>query len=272
MSFILISIIIITLNEAENLETTINAVRSAAKFNSGKTIEFEIIVSDGGSTDGTLKIANKIAEKVIHAPKGRYKQLNIGAMEASGEILLFLHADSCLPRGGLIRVYHKLKDPCVIGGGFLKIWRWSPDVKRSKLVDFMIYFKEKFDNFVVKITKMFPGDNAIFLRKSAYKQLDGFSPMWICEDFDFSLRLKKFSKNNVCSTGKNLKKYRIEYIQPPVKTSARRIEKYGFIKTFGLWFFIYYFWKFGMSQENLRKRFKKYKIEPERVNTNILRF
>ena len=166
----LISIIIITLNEAENLETTINAVRSAAKFDSGKSIEIEIIVSDGGSTDGTLKIANRIADKVINAPKGRYKQLNTAAMESSGDILLFLHADSILPRGGLIRVYHKLKDPCVIGGGFIKVWKWSPHVIRSKLVDFLMYFKERFDIFVVKVTKIFPGDNAVFVRKSIFKQ------------------------------------------------------------------------------------------------------
>jgi len=268
----LISIIIITLNEAENLETTINAVRSAAKFDSGKSIEIEIIVSDGGSTDGTLKIANRIADKVINAPKGRYKQLNTGAMESSGDILLFLHADCILPKGGLIQVYHKFKDPCVIGGGFIKVWNWSPNVKRSKLIDFLMYFKERFDNFVVKVTKMFPGDNAVFIRKNTYKQLGGFAPMWICEDFDFSLRLKKFSKNNACGINKKLKKYRLEYLEPPIKTSARRIEKYGFIKTFGTWFFIYNFWKFGMSQDNLRKRFNKYKIEPERVNTNILRF
>jgi len=272
VSLLLISIIIITLNEAENLETTINAVRSAAKFGSGKTIPIEIIVSDGGSTDGTIELAINKADKVINAPKGRYKQLNTGAMESSGDILLFLHADSNLPKGGLIQVYHKLKDPCTIGGGFIKVWKWNSDVKRSKLVNFLMYFKERFDNLVVKLTKMFPGDNAVFIRKSIYEQLGGFSPMWICEDFDFSLRLKKFSKNSVCSISKKLKKYKLEYIQPPIKTSARRIEKYGVIKTFGTWFFIYYFWKFGMSQINLRKRFKKYKIEPERVNTNILRF
>jgi glycosyltransferase involved in cell wall biosynthesis len=269
---LLISIIIITLNEAENLETTINAARLAAELSTGKTIPIEIIVSDGGSTDRTLKIANKIADKVINAPKGRYKQLNIGAMESSGNILLFLHADSILPKGGLIQVYHKFKDPRVIGGGFTKVWKWSSNVKRSKLIDLLMYFKERFDNFVVKVTKMFPGDNAVFIRKKTYKQLGGFAPMWICEDFDFSLRLKKYSKNNVCSKSNKLEKNKLVYIDSPVKTSARRIEKYGFLKTFGTWFFIYYLWKLGVSQDNLRTRFKKYKIEPERVNTNILRF
>ena len=88
----------------------------------------------------------------------------------------------------------------------------------------------------------------------------------------FLYNVKKFSKNNACGIDNKLKKYRLEYIQPPIKTSARRIEKYGFIKTFGIWFFIYYLWKFGKSQDYLRKRFKKYKIEPERVNTNFLRF
>lgn len=272
MILLLISIIIITLNEAENLESTINAARLAAKSGSGRSIPIEIIVSDGGSTDGTIEIANKIADKVIDAPKGRYKQLNTGARESSGDILLFLHADSNLPKGGLIQVYHKLKDPCTIGGGFIKVWKWSPYVRRSKLVNFIMYFKERFDNLVVKLTKMFPGDNAVFIRKSIYEHLGGFSPMWICEDFDFCLRLKKFSKKNVCTIRKKLKKNKLVYIETPINTSARRIEKYGVIKTFGTWFFIYYLWKFGMSQDDLRKRFSKYKIEPERVNTNILRF
>ena len=113
---------------------------------------------------------------------------------------------------------------------------------------------------------------SIHAQENTYKQLGGFAPMWICEDVDFSLRLKKFSENNIYSINRKPMNYKLEYIQPPIKTSARRIEKYGFIKTFGIWFLIYYFWKFGMSQIDLRKRFKKYKIEPERVNTNLLRF
>jgi len=272
VSLLLISIIIITLNEAENLETTINAVRSAAKFGSGKTIPIEIIVSDGGSTDGTIELAINKADKVINAPKGRYKQLNTGAMESSGDILLFLHADSNLPKGGLIQVYHKLKDPCTIGGGFIKVWKWSPDVKRSKLVNFLMYFKERFDNLVVKLTKIFPGDNSIFVRKGIYNKLGGFAPMWICEDFDFSLRLKKFGRNFAHNSSNILEKDKIICIRSPVKTSARRIEKYGFLKTFGMWFFIYWFWRLGMSQERIKNRFKKYKIEPERVDKNYLRY
>ena len=88
----LVSIIIITLNEAQNLEQIIEKVHLAAQFPSGNTIPIEIIVSDGGSIDGTLEIAQQKADKVITGPKGRYLQLNAGAKEAKGDILLFLHA------------------------------------------------------------------------------------------------------------------------------------------------------------------------------------
>ena len=83
----MISVIIVTLNEVENLKNTIKIVRNSALLSSGKSLPIEIIVSDGGSIDGTLEIAEEFADKVVLSQKGRYIQLNEGAKVSNGEIL-----------------------------------------------------------------------------------------------------------------------------------------------------------------------------------------
>jgi glycosyltransferase involved in cell wall biosynthesis len=256
----LVSIIIITLNEAENLEFTIKKVRLAASFPSGKVIPIEIIVSDGGSTDGTLEIAKNLADKVLSGTKGRYLQLNAGAKDAKGDILLFLHSDTLLPEGAIIRILHRFKNPVVIGGGFKKYWNWNPVIKRTSFLKFASYWWEEIGVWFVRLRRIFPGDNAIFVRKSIFEELKGFRPLWLCEDFDFSRRLKKYGKK------------RFIYINSAVLTSARRYEKYGFFYVTIMWFGIYWLWRLGISQESLKIKFKKYSINHEKGNRTYLRF
>jgi len=270
---VLTSIIIITLNEEENIESTIISAKKAAQTKSGKLLPIEIIISDGGSTDDTIEIAKKRADKVIHAPKGRYKQLNAGAKGSTGDILLFLHADTILPKGAIVKILHTYKNPCVLGGGFKKVWNWSPNVKRTKFINILMYFWEGFGNWTVRFLKSFPGDNAIFVNRKIFEELGGFAPMWICEDFDFSLRLKKLCRKKTCNPQNNKqKKSRIVCINSPVKTSTRRFEKYGFLKVLRLWFFIYWLWRLGMPSDRLKARFNKYAVEPEKVHKNFIRF
>lgn len=256
----LVSIIIITLNEAENIEEAIKSARSSAYLPSGKQVPIEIIVSDGGSTDATVDIAEKIADKVISGPKGRYLQLNCGVEKSEGEILLFLHADTILPDNAILQILHGLKDPKIIGGAFKKYWKWNPDVKRSSFLRFASFLWLKNDNWVVKRSRSFPGDNAIFVRKSIFKEINGFRPLWICEDLDFSNRLKKYGKK------------RSIYIDSAVHTSTRRFEKYGFFYVIFTWLLIFWFWRLGMSQKRLRARFNKYETIPEKGNKLYLRF
>ena len=240
----IVSIIIITLNEIENIEAIINNVRFTAQFPSGKGLPIEIIVSDGGSTDGTIELAKKLADKVIIGPKGRYLQLNTGASQASGEILLFLHADTILPKGAIIRIAYRLKNPNIIGGGFKKNWNWNPTIKRSSLLKFAFFWWQGLGNWLVRLLRTFPGDNAIFVRKSIYEELKGFRPLWICEDFDFSRRLKRYGKKSfIC-------------INLAVLTSTRRYEKYGFFYVNYYWFWIYWYWRFGTSQKRLKLKFQ----------------
>ena len=256
----LISIIIITLNEIENLEKTITAVRLAAQYNLDHPIPIELIVSDGGSKDGTIEVAQKLADKVVIGQPNRSNQLNKGAEIAQGDVLLFLHADTLLPENAFIWIMQNLKDPAKIGGGFKKNWNWNPNLKRSSFLKFINYFWEGMGNWLVRLLKSFPGDNAIFVRKQIFEDLNGFKSLWICEDFDFSHRLKKFGKR------------KIVYIPSAVLTSTRRFEKYGFTRIIMIWFFIYWLWRFGMTQDRLRVRFNKYSIIPEKGNITHMRF
>jgi rSAM/selenodomain-associated transferase 2 len=256
----LVSIIIITLNEEENLEWTIKNARLAAQFPSGKKVPIEVIVSDGGSTDKTLKIAEKLVDKVIVGPKGRYLQLNAGAKQANGDILLFLHADTILPEGAIIRIVNKLTDPNIVGGGFEKSWNWNPHIWRSSFLKFAIFWWEGLGKWLVRLLRTIPGDNAIFVRKKVFEEVAGFRPLWICEDFDFSRRLKKFGKKRFIS------------IRSAVLTSTRRYERYGFFNVNLTWFWIYWLWRLGMSQKRLKVKFAKYVTIPETANKRFLRF
>ena len=268
----LVSIIIISLNEVENIGKTIENALLAALTPSGRKAPIEIIISDGGSTDGTLDVAERLADKVINAQRGRYRQLNLGAEYAKGDILLFLHADTLLPRYGISRIMFRMKDPAVHGGGFKKIWNWTPTVQRSCFLNFAVWSFKIMGNWLVRVFKTFPGDNAIFIRKEIFEKLNGYAPMWICEDFDIMLRLKKFCRKQLIYSDGKEKKGQIIYIGTPVKTSARRFELYGFFRTFLQWFFIYWQWRLGKSQDQLKARFYKYSTIPKRGNKQFIKF
>ncbi|MFM9160362.1 MAG: glycosyltransferase, partial [Dolichospermum sp.] len=103
-----ISIIIPTLNEADNIESAINSTKSSTNI--------EIIVVDGGSKDETLLIAKSLDVKIIVSPPGRANQMNIGAVVATGEILLFLHGDTNLPTNFDQMIRKTLAKPGIVAG------------------------------------------------------------------------------------------------------------------------------------------------------------
>lgn len=183
---------------------------------------------------------------MIIGNRGRYRQLNIGAEKATSEILLFLHADTIIPKEALLYIWYFLQNPKVVGGCFKKHWDWNKKQKISKFIKLLNFLWQGFGNWSVQFLKLFPGDNAIFIRKSIFEQLNGYSPMWICEDFDLSKRLRNYGKRA------------IKYISFPVLTSTRRFEKYGFIRTIRLWFWIYLLWRMGMTQVGLWHYYKRF--------------
>ena len=156
-----ISVVIPALNEASAIEACIVSVRRTDR-------PVEIIVADGGSTDGTADLARKAGALVIEGRRGRADQQNAGARAASGEPLLFLHADTRLPEGWAQALRVALARPGVAGGAF----RLGIDARGSGL-----RFIEAMANLRSVVLQMPFGDQAIFLRRSRFFELGGFPEM-----------------------------------------------------------------------------------------------
>src|SRR5437870_923308 len=115
-----ISVVIPVLDEEKRIRRCLEGVRALSGI-------AEILVVDGGSRDGTAKIARELeAVKVLGAARGRAAQMNAGAAAASGDVLLFLHADVALPEGAAARIEHALRDPSVVAGAF-RTWTICED-------------------------------------------------------------------------------------------------------------------------------------------------
>lgn len=111
-----LSVIIPTLNEAATLPATLQRLQIEAERTDAPPLE--MIVADGGSQDDTLAIAQAHGAKVITAQGGRWAQMNQGAAIATGEILLFLHADTLLPEGFSALLGPTLERPGVVAAAF----------------------------------------------------------------------------------------------------------------------------------------------------------
>jgi rSAM/selenodomain-associated transferase 2 len=195
-----ISIIIPAINEASNIKQTIATTQPSTNI--------EVIVVDGGSQDDTVAIAESLGVKVISSSPGRALQMNTGAALASGEILLFLHADTLLPVGFDEMIRAALQQPGVIAGAFAL--RINADLASLRLVEKGVYWRSRF-------LQMPYGDQAIFITKKVFQQVGDFPELPIMEDFELIRRLKRLGKITVLSVA--------------VVTSARRWLQKGVFKT-----------------------------------------
>ncbi len=189
----MISIIIPTLNEATNLEALLDRLLSEPGVH-------EIIVVDGGSNDGTPQAALANGVHFIPSPPGRGEQLHRGAEAATGDILLFLHADSRLSSGGLSQIENALAgNPSLVGGNHRLIFDGSDE------------FSQWLDGFYAWIRShgVYYGDSGIFARRIAFDAIGGIRPIALMEDFDFVRRLEQHGET-ICLD------------KPPLETSSRR--------------------------------------------------
>jgi rSAM/selenodomain-associated transferase 2 len=212
-----ISIIIPVLNEAATIEQTLTRVQQAT--------DIEVIVVDGGSRDETIAIAKRWCKvqltknlsptvlpslpiQVISAAAGRANQMNAGAAVAKGDVLLFLHADTCLPPGFDTLLLRALQDAGTIAGAFeLRI---DAQLRGLRLIEKMVSMRSRFLSLPY-------GDQAIFMKASVFHEIGGFPDLPIMEDFELMLCLRRLG--------------RITIVPAAVLTSGRRWQKLGVLKT-----------------------------------------
>ena len=200
-----ISVIVPVLNEEKSIAATLHALLALAPY--------EIIIVDGGSSDRTREIAARFQTKVISSERGRARQMNRGAREASGDVLLFLHADTRLPPTAFADIAGALSDPRYLGGRFdieLDGDHWLlPVVAR------MISYRSR-------ISKVGTGDQAIFVRRALFERMHGFEDIPLMEDIAFCRALKRLGG--------------VACLRSRVTTSARRWEADGVWRTiFRMW-------------------------------------
>lgn len=175
----MVSVIIPTYNEEKALPATLEALYRQKGA-------YEVIVVDGGSSDCTRDIAK--AENRLRfesAPKGRAVQMNAGARLARGEWLLFLHADTLLPKNAVCRLNNLENDPAYQAGGFRHSFS-GPDW-RLRIIS-------RLDNIRAGLTRIMYGDQGLFVRRRLFKLLGGFPEQPLLEDLLFCKKLKRVTR------------------------------------------------------------------------------
>lgn len=169
-----LSVIVPVLNEADVIGANLQALLAVAPH--------EIIVVDGGSMDATREVCHQLGVKLVTCERGRARQMNVGASHASGDVLLFLHADTRLPSCALRDIASALRDSRCPGGRFdleIEGMHWM-----LKIVAALI-------NHRSRLTRVATGDQAIFVRRTAFQSVGGFQDVPLMEDIAFSRALKQ---------------------------------------------------------------------------------
>ncbi|MGI8867360.1 MAG: TIGR04283 family arsenosugar biosynthesis glycosyltransferase [Mycobacteriales bacterium] len=169
-----VSIIVPTLNEAPVIGDSLRRLR-------GDFVDCELVVVDGGSSDGTVDIAEAVA-RVVHSAPGRARQMNTGARVTSGDVLWFVHADTAIAPQALPQLRAALADPAVVGGGLSL--RFD---HRTRGLDFLA----RTSNGRARRLHQIFGDQAVFVRRPVFDQLGGFPPLMLMEDLELSRRLHR---------------------------------------------------------------------------------
>jgi rSAM/selenodomain-associated transferase 2 len=222
-----LSIVVPALNEEASIGATLAAAAPLRRRG------HEVIVVDGGSSDRTVAIARALDDRVLEAPRGRARQMNAGAKAATGDALLFLHADTLLPENA---------DACVaraLASG--RAWgRFDVRISGGKG---MLAVVVALMNARSRLTGIATGDQAIFVRREAFARAGGFPEIALMEDIALSRALKRVSRP-AC-------------LRERVTTSGRRWERGGVARTVLLmwWLRLQYF--FGAEPERLARSYER---------------
>ncbi|MCB1983743.1 MAG: TIGR04283 family arsenosugar biosynthesis glycosyltransferase [Rhodoferax sp.] len=220
----MIRVVVPTLNELTCLGPCLEAIVAGRPD--------EVVVVDGGSTDGTPALAAPFADQVIAAPRGRARQMNAGAAASRAPRLLFLHADTRLPADADARVARALArapwgrfDVRIDGRS-----RWLPLVAALM-------------NLRSRLTGIATGDQAIFVRRDAFDRIGGFPDQPLMEDVEISRRLRAIGRP-AC-------------LRARVVTSGRRWDAHGAWRTIRLmWRLRWRYWR-GESPQSLAEAYRR---------------
>jgi rSAM/selenodomain-associated transferase 2 len=219
-----LSIIIPTLNEALIIADTLRRLASQEG-------DCELLVVDNGSTDGTAALASPLA-RTITSPPGRGAALNAGAEASRGDLLLFLHADTCLPPGALPAIIRAMADPAVVGGCFSVEFDgggWEPRLAGCL---YGLFARAGF----------FYGDAAIFLRRDAMRRLGGVRPLPMMEDLDLCVRMRRLG--------------RTVRLPDRVVSSGRRWRGQGFLRTAAVYLAVQGLYLLGIRHPRLFRLYR----------------
>jgi rSAM/selenodomain-associated transferase 2 len=221
-----LSIIMPVLDEGEGIAPTLDALGDM------RALGAEVIVVDGGSRDATIQRARLRTDRVLSAPRGRALQMNAGAAKATGDVLLFLHADTRLPRHADLVVLTGLERSGRAWGRFnIKIEGRSPLLL---LVGWLM-------NLRSRLTGIATGDQAIFVRRDTFQAIGGFAEIPLMEDVALCKRLKGVSRP-LC-------------LSERVVTSGRRWEKNGVLNTIVLMWRLRLAYFFGANPNELARQY-----------------
>jgi rSAM/selenodomain-associated transferase 2 len=191
----------------------------------------ELLIVDGGSIDRTISIAERYG-RIVTAPRGRAVQMNAGAAAASGDVLVFLHADTQLPEGPFDAIKHALQSRQVVGGAFRLCF--NCDSWPYRLVAFTT-------NLRSRMRTLFTGDQAYFIRAESFRAIGGYPEQPLMEDLEIITRLRTLGK--------------VVLLPQYVTTSARRHKKLGLLRSVLFMWYLRTLYKFGVSPATLQRMY-----------------
>jgi len=222
----MISVVIPALNEAAALPGLLSRLAKEPE-------PHEVVVVDGGSSDDTVQLARSFDARVVRAGPGRGIQLAAGGDETTGEILVFLHADTVFPQGGLAAVRKALAgNPAAAGGNFRLLFDGEDGFSRW-LEGFYAWIRAR---------GFYYGDSGIFIRRAALDALGGLRPIALMEDYDLVRRMERAGKT-VCIDA------------PALVTSSRRFRGRRPAQIVWGWVKIHALFHLGVSPDRLARMY-----------------
>ena len=225
-----LSIVLPVLNEAPRLQATLQALAALRQRGC------EVIVVDGGSSDGTLNVAQPFADRVIVAARGRASQQNAGAQVANHEALLFLHADTQLPADADRLILDTLSKGADWGRFDVCFGDPGGEVGRLPAILNVVAFMM---NWRSRVTGIATGDQCLFVTRAAFERTGGFPMQPLMEDIELSRRIKKVSPP-AC-------------LRDRVTTSPRRWLRHGVWRTILLMWWLRLAYWLGVSPVRLAR-------------------